>query len=100
VKLSVLERLIVLSILPAEGSFANLKLLRIAKENLSFTETENKELNFQQVDGQLKWMDGAVEDKDVEIGEVITQMIVKELEKMDDEEKLAADHITIYEKFI
>ena len=45
-KLNVLERIVLLNILPQQGSFSNLKLLRVAKEALSFTEEENKLLNF------------------------------------------------------
>jgi len=45
-KVNVLERLMALGILPKEGSFTNLKLLRLVKENLSFNEAENKALQF------------------------------------------------------
>jgi len=45
-KVNVLERLMLLGILPKEGSFTNLKLLRLVKESLSFNEAENKALQF------------------------------------------------------
>lgn len=45
-KVNVLERLMALGILPKEGSFTNLKLLRLVKESLSFNEAENKALQF------------------------------------------------------
>jgi len=98
-KVNVLERLILLNILPKEGSYANIKLLRVARENLSFDEKENKALNFQQNEGGLKWSD-SVKDKEIELGEVVTQMVVKELKKMDDEGKIMEDHISLYEKFM
>jgi len=52
-KVDVLERIALLGLLPKEGSFANLKLLRVVKENLSFNESENRALQFRQetVDG-------------------------------------------------
>lgn len=46
VKLNVLERLTLNGLLPKEGSFMNLKLLRLTKEDLSFNEEENKALQF------------------------------------------------------
>ena len=98
--LSILERLIVLHLLPKEGSFANLKLLRVAKESLSFNEEENKALNFRQEGEQIKWDNVVVTDKEIEVGEVVTQMIVKELKKMDGEGKLIEEHVGVYEKFI
>jgi len=53
--LSVLERVLLSQALPAQGSFTNLKLLREARETLSFTEEENKELNFRQEGESLQW---------------------------------------------
>jgi hypothetical protein len=126
-KLSVLERLILLNLLPVEGSFTNLKLLRIARENLSFNEEENKALAFRQEGSQMVWNDFAtfnkstgellegtpalveramnerrtvVGEKEVEIGEVVTKMVVEELKKLDREEKLKNEHMSLYEKFI
>ena len=52
--LNVLERLIVIGLLPEKDNYTNLKLLRVARESLSFTEEENKLLNFrmQEVNGK------------------------------------------------
>jgi len=99
-KLNVLERLLLLNLLPAEGSYTNLKLMRKAKENLSFTEEENGLLEFKQEADQVRWKDNAVEDKEIEIGEIVTQIIVKALKKLNDEEKLKAEHESLYEKFV
>ena len=98
-KLNVLERLLTLNLLPAEGSYTNLKLMRKAKENLSFTEDENKLLDFKQEGEQLRWADNVVPDKEIDIGEIVTQIIVKALKKLSDEEKLKAEHESLYEKF-
>uniref|UniRef100_A0A6M3KFR6 Uncharacterized protein n=1 Tax=viral metagenome TaxID=1070528 RepID=A0A6M3KFR6_9ZZZZ len=66
-KLSVMERINILGLLPEKGSYSNLKLLRVAKEALSFTESENKLLNFrtEEVKGQVKtfWNDKIIYDK-------------------------------------
>lgn len=98
-ELNVLERMLLLNLLPAEGSFTNLKLLRTARENLSFTEEENKQLNFRQKGDQILWTD-SVDEKEIKIGEVVTQMIVKALQKLNKEEKLKTEHMSLYEKFI
>ena len=102
-KLTVLERLLLLNMLPAEGSYSNLKLLRVAKESLSFDDQENKILNFR-IEGsgdtaRTLWNEG-VEDKEIKLGEIVTQMIVKSLKKLDEEEKLKAEHESLYSKFI
>lgn len=132
-KLSVMERLILLNLLPNEGNFTNLKLLRVAREVLSFTEDENKALNFHQEGDQVKWNDfvvvdtktgevvdpsaigtnmdkqidagvfekrPSVEGREIEIGEVVTLIIVTALKALEAEEKLRDEHISIYEKFV
>jgi len=100
-KLSVHERLLLLNLLPATGDITSIKLLRKAKEDLSFNEKENKDLGFVQDGEMLRWNSekGNVE-KDVTIGDIITELIKTELKKMNEEKKLTDQHISIYEKFI
>lgn len=99
-KLSVIERLIVQNLLPEKGSFTNLKLVRVAREALSFDEAENKLLNFRQDGEQLRWNDNAVGEKDIKIGEVVTEMVKKKLRELDEKEELTVQQLMIYEKFI
>ena len=99
-KFTVIERIITLNLLPQEGSFSNLELLREAKESLSFTDKENKALNFIQKEGSVKWNDNAVGSKEIIIGEVVTQLIIKELKDRDGKEKLTVELMPVYEKFI
>ena len=136
-ELSVLERITLQNLLPAKGSYTNLKLLRVAREELSFTDAENKVLNFRQIGEGEKartvWntsqlvdkstnkpvqgdnefvmklvnsnpdnyeMRPVLEDVDIELGEVVTQMIVKELKKLEDSESLDQSLFTLFEKFV
>ena len=101
-KLNIVERLMLLNILPPEGSITVMKLLRVLKEELSFSEEENKALEFDQKEEQLFWKQDAdiVKDVKLEEGEIMTELIKKELKKLDDEEKLTEGHISLYEKFI
>jgi len=99
-KLNVLERLMLLNMLPKEGSITVLKLLRVLKEELSFSEEENKALVFKQEDEQLMWNSEGDVVKDIKIGEIMTELIKKELKKLNDEEKLTDAHIDLYEKFM
>ena len=100
-KLLVHERLLLLNLLPATGDITSIKLLRKVKEDLSFNEKENKDLGFVQDGEMLRWNSekGNVE-KDITIGEIITELIKTELKKMNEEKKLTEQHISIYEKFI
>jgi len=98
-ELTVVERLILLNLLPKEGSFFNLKLLRIARENLSFDEKEIKLLKFVQTVDQVTWDMSAKVIKKVEVGEVVTNLIITALKKLDGEGKLKDEHFSLYEKF-
>ena len=99
-KLSVVERVLVQGLLPEKGTFTNLKLIRKAKEALSFTEEEHKLLNFQQNGDQLTWNEGSVGEVDIELGEIVTEMVKKELKKRDEKEELLPQQESIYSKFI
>jgi hypothetical protein len=98
-KLTVLERLLALTLLPKEGSYTDLKLVREARENLSFTEEEHKMLNFREENGSTMW-DNVVEAKDVKLGLISERKIQDALKKMDDEGKLTEHFMSLYEKFI
>jgi len=102
-KLTVLERIIVQSLIPKEGNFLNLKLIRKAKESLSFTEEENKVLNFRVVgegDARQTVWDNADIEVDIDLGETVSGMVVKELKRLDEAGKLTSDQITVFEKFV
>jgi len=102
-KLNTLERLTVYQLLPEVGSFLNLKLVREAKEMLSFTEEEHKELKFvNHNNGSLTWTQRPQDQDEVEFdfNDTVKGLIVAALKKLDEQEKLEGRHISIYEKFV
>ena len=99
-EMTVLERLVLLSILPKEGDFTTLKLVRKLRENLSFDEGEHEKLKFVQDGDQVRWNETALEPKHVAIGEKMRDVIIGALKKLDDEKKLREDHFSLYEKFV
>ena len=99
-KLTVLERLTALSILPKEGNFVTLKILQKLKESLALNEKEIKEFEIKQDNVQVVWNAKGNEEREIEIGEKATDLIVEALKKLDDEKKLTEQHFTLYEKFM
>ena len=99
-KLDVVERISVIGLLPEKGSFTNLKLVRVARESLSFTEEESKLLDFQEEDGITRWQDGVVAEKDIKLGEIVTEIIKKSLKELDQKEELLPQQVELYEKFM
>ena len=60
-KLTVSDRLILLSIIPQQGDFTTLKIIRSMRDDLSFSEDDHKKLQFRLEEG-LHWEEG-LEDK-------------------------------------
>ena len=99
-ELSVFDRLILLNILPREGDFTTLKIVRKLREDLSFSEDEHKALQFKQEGGQVQWQQAGDVPKDVPIGEKASDIIVEVLKKLDKEKKLQDTHYDLYELFV
>lgn len=101
-ELTILERLVLLNILPKEGDFTTIKLLRKLRENLSFDEEEHKALNFVQDGDQVTWDVEAAAGlvRRVQIGEKQSDIVHDALKKLNDEKKLSEQHLSLYEKFV
>lgn len=100
VSLNVLERLVLMNLVPKEGSFTTLKLVRKARESLSFDDLENKRLDFKQDGDQVRWNEDVGIMKEVEFGDTVENLVVEELKKLNEGGKLKDEHFTLYEKFV
>jgi hypothetical protein len=99
------ERLALLSVLPKEGDFTTLKIVRQLREDLSFSEEEHKALDIQieaMGDGRSNVRFKPENDvaKDIPIGEKATDLIVATLKKLDSDKKLSDIHFSVYERFV
>ena len=110
VKLGLFDRLVCLALLPAEGSFVTLKIVRELQMELAPTEEESKKaglvdnlltggVSIDDPDDPEKGWD-AVEPKEIIFGDIAKAIIVAALEKLDAEEKLTQQHFILYELFI
>ena len=98
--LSVMERLLLLNILPVKGSILKLRLAREFSEELSFTEEEHDRLNFVESEGSVTWSDDAKDVvKEIKMGKVIMELIKDELTKLEESESLGVEHVDLYGKF-
>ena len=98
--LTVRERLILLSVLPQEGDFLTLKVLRELREDLSFTEKEHAKYKFVQSENQVTWDDKMEQGKEIEIGKKANDIIVLALTKLNEQKKLRMEHFDLYERFV
>jgi len=97
-KLSVGDRLILLGIIPQQGDFTTLKIVRNMRDELSFSEEEHKKLKFKQKEGMTYWEKG--KNKEINFGEKATDIIVAAFKKLSEQKKLRIEHMELYEKFV
>ena len=98
-KLSVNDRLILLGIIPMQGDFTTLKIIRNMREELSFSEEEHKKLQFRQEETMMYWEEG-LEDKEINFGQKATDIIIDAFKKLNEQKKLRIEHMELYEKFV
>ena len=128
-RLEVFERLVLMNILPQEGDFITLKLVRKLREALAFNEKEIAEINFRNhwncpkcskveisrempkcpdcdiymvLGGQVTWDDDKAKKvlKDVFMGNKMLSLCESTLKKLSDEQKLTDQHMSLYSKFV
>ena len=99
-KLNVLERLQLLQILPKEGNFVTLKIVKTLLGNVSVGEKEFKEFDIKQTGEQLTWNEKGNEEREIEIGEKAMDIVADTLKKVDKEGKLNNNMLSLYEKFV
>ena len=102
VKLNLYERVVVMSLLPPEGNFVTLKIVRDLQAELAPSEEEAKIAGLEDLPtGGVKaknWF--LVVEKEIVFGDIALGLVVDALKKLDEEKKLTNDHFTVYEKFI
>ncbi|KKM71969.1 hypothetical protein LCGC14_1425190 [marine sediment metagenome] len=102
-KLNVLERVMLGSILPPETNFSQYKIITALKLQISFDEKETKEFGITQTvdkdgNGQVNWTKN--EEREFTFGLTAIQIIREVLKKLDEEKKITANIGTLYEKFM
>ena len=98
--LNIMERIILLGILPKEGDYATLKILNKLKMALSFTEEEIKEwgITSDPATTTTRWAIGG--EAEIPMGEKATDIVVDALKELDRKKKLPDGAMGVYEKFI
>lgn len=99
-KLSVAERLGILSILPVRGDYITLKVLNQLRMNLAFSEKELKEYGIieDKETERVNWNSDVTVD--IPIGEVASDLVVNAFVDLDKRKELPANLLELYEKFI
>lgn len=107
-ELSILQRIILQSILPSEGDYITYKIIRDLKGELAFSEDEIKKFNITQeiikeksrILWDNKWNGSNDALKRISIGPKALDMIIKALEELNSQKKINDQTIDLYEMFV
>ena len=99
-ELTVAERVRILDMLPQQGDFVTLRIIRDLQGDLSFSEEEIKEWDVQYQAGRVLWDEEKAGLKDIAVGERASEIIADALRKLDSENKLHIGQIDLFEKFV
>jgi hypothetical protein len=103
--LNVVERLVLVNMLPQEGNWSHRKVVREVSEEVDLDTEERTKLNLRQgEEGKGVMWDEPDPDKpytkECEIKPKGMALIIDHLSKMDKDEKLEPQHDSLYEKFV
>jgi len=98
-KLTILQRILIFTILPKEGTLLTMKSLKALKDKTVFSEEEVKECELRIEDNQYFWNPLKDSGKDFEITEGETQLIVSGLKDLDKQGKITEQYLSLCEIF-
>lgn len=100
--LNVAERLTLMGLLPKEGNFVTLKIIRNLSEKVGISQEEYIKFEIQEDPeaNRVKWGPEGNKDVELEFGEKEGDIISDSLRELNDSKKLEQAHFTLYEKFV
>ena len=101
-KLTVLQRFKLLNILPAEGNFSTLRIVRELREALSFTEEEHAAFGMEddREQGVTRWDPSLARDREYNFAARARKVIADALGVMDQQGRLTMDLMDLAELFL
>lgn len=98
--LSVIERIVLMNVLPEEANILTAKVVKDLIDSLGFTEEEHVVLKFREEDGRTKWEPTAEVRKEFDFGRKALSVITEALGQLDVNRKLTPDHVSLWTKFM
>ena len=101
------ERMHLLGILPLEGNFTTLRIVRALREQLSLSEAEHVEFGIETRNNEngtitFNWTNGdaALTPREFQFQPKALSIIAEALKKLDAQKQLRTEHISLYEAFV
>lgn len=100
IKLSVIERLSLLQILPKMNNVITMKIIRDLNERLGIGAREAKEIELSFYGENVKWNIEKDKNVEFEFNDIELGIIKDSLKELDKQKKIEVRHISLFEKFI
>jgi len=99
VGLNVIERGTILSILPKEGNFITLRLIRDLASKVGLSAQEITDFEIVTTENRTTWNMKGAAPTELEFVESEVDIIKKQLKDLNEKQKLTSEMFTLYEKF-
>ena len=104
-KLTILERVTLIKLLPSNENYLTYKIVTDFKNQLYLSEKEIKDYEYKEIpleNGKVRltWNDEKAKEKDVNVGEKLKEIVSDVLKKLDESRIINDDNASLYEKFI
>lgn len=100
-ELNVPERVSLLKILPREGNYLTMKMVKNITGKVILSEEEAEKYEFRQEGSQILWNDlGKTERKEINLDENEISVIKQAVIKLENEQKITMDLVCLHERFI
>ena len=97
---SVRDRIILTNLLPKEGNIVDLRIIRNLTDELGFDEHDLANFGMAQNETGVTWDPSKEQPKRVAIGPRAGAIIRERLEALNRANKLTADHLPLWERFV
>jgi len=106
ISLNILERILLMGILPAEDNIVTIRVVRKLKEDIGFSEEELIKWNIKSVLNEnkqnvLTWnAEKTNENKEIDFGLKGIEIISEVLKDLSKKKKITEQHLSLYDKFV
>lgn len=100
VKLNILERVLLLNMLPQKGNLVTCRASQNTGKIITITPEEEKEFEITKNGGMTTWNEKGREEKEIDLPPSSVKMIRDRLNEMDAKEELPANAVSLCEKFL
>ena len=99
-QLTVLERILLLNILPDKGDVASLRIIRDLQSALGFDEEESARIDLRNAERGVEWDDREGIVRDIPIGPRATVLITDALVALEKKKQLSMQQLDLYDRFV